>query len=126
MSFDAFKWARGQGGLSSNRKFVLLMIADHYNEADRCAWPSMSTLARETGMSRRSVVRCIADLEATGLLEAEQWINWDTGKQMANRYYLPQYDPESRRLKPTVAGVSGFGLEGRMEYERMDPDALYG
>ncbi|MGJ4843902.1 helix-turn-helix domain-containing protein [Leifsonia sp. Le1] len=115
MSFEAFRWAKSWGGLSTSRKFVLLMLADHYNEEAHRAWPSMQTLARETGMSRRSVVNCIATLEKEGLIEVEQWVDATTGKQMSNRYCLPWHDEESVRAETLPVRVyrtrSGSGWE---------------
>jgi biotin operon repressor len=118
MSFEAFKWAKSWDGLSSTRKFVLLMLADHYNEDVHRAWPSMQTLANETGMSRRSVVNCVATLEEMGLIEVEQWVDATTGKQMSNRYCLPWHDPASTRAEKLPVHVyAGFGVDGKWEYE---------
>jgi pyocin large subunit-like protein len=118
VSIDAYRWAKEQDGLSSNRKFVLLMVADFYSEDDHRAWPSMQTLARLTGMSRRTVIRCIDQLEDCGLIEVEPWINADTGKQMSNRYYMPQYDPWSRAADQLpVYAYAGFNNEGHMQYD---------
>lgn len=113
MSIEAFKWAktfdidrrplhrtsptanRPVMPSASNQKFVLLMIADYFNEKDLCAWPALSTLARDTGMSRTTVERCIRALEDQGLIEVEAVFKARTNERTASRYRLPLYNEAS-------------------------------
>ena len=92
MSMKAFRWAKTWNGLTPYEKFVLVMIADHYNDAVRRSWPSQLTLARETGMSPRSVARSVSALERNGLIEVEPWVNNSTGARLTKRYCLPFFD----------------------------------
>ncbi len=59
-------WAVSQR-LPSREKLTLLMLAN-YAGMDGVCWPSMSRLADECGMSRDSITRAIAELEARELL----------------------------------------------------------
>jgi hypothetical protein len=47
---------------------VLLALAEHADEAGVC-WPSLSRLAARAEVDRRTVTRCLAALEARGLLQ---------------------------------------------------------
>ena len=47
-------------------KFILTVIAHHFNEAVGQAWPSTSMLAKETGYDRRRVKRSLANLRRLG------------------------------------------------------------
>jgi hypothetical protein len=59
-------WAKPPVGGSP--LLVLLALADNASDDNRCAWPSIETLARKTCLSERSVQRALRDLEADGLL----------------------------------------------------------
>lgn len=46
---------------------VLLVLAIHCREEERReCWPSLATIAKEAGLSRRQVIRAIYELEAGG------------------------------------------------------------
>ena len=49
-------------------RLVLLTIAVHINPASNTAWPSLATIARETKLSTRQVIRIVKKLEASGEL----------------------------------------------------------
>lgn len=72
MSFEAMKWAKGISELSSSQKFVLIALSDFYNDAKRCAWPSIKRLMGYTNLSRRTVQRSLAELERQGLIKRRQ------------------------------------------------------
>lgn len=93
----AYRWALSWSGLSSPEKFVLVVIADHYNESAHRSWPSIERLARYTALGRSTVKRAIKRLEEEGLLEVEPWRRADTEQALNNRYCLPLFDPESIR-----------------------------
>jgi hypothetical protein len=52
-------------------RLVLLAIAVHINPSG-IAWPSFATLAVETKLSRRHVIRLVKRLEASGELDVER------------------------------------------------------
>ena len=71
-------------------KLVLLAIADHVNETreDKTAWPSLNTIARKTGMSRRGVYPVIDRLEEKGWLHVGRGGSPKGEKRESNQYLL--------------------------------------
>lgn len=69
---------------TSTVKMVLLKLADNSNDEGKC-WPSIDRIAHETGMSYRSVTRCLAELEQTNLIARVG--NWKAGKKH-NTYWI--------------------------------------
>ena len=67
MSTDATIWAWKQRDLSPSQKLVLLTMADRANEEHRC-WPSNVRMQADTGLDRKTIYGCIADMEKKGLL----------------------------------------------------------
>lgn len=94
MSLEAYKWAKTVEGISHSEKLLLIMIADHYSDELKRAWPSRETLARECCMSMRTVTRGIKSLEERGLIRVQRWINNENGHNLSNRYSLPIFDPQ--------------------------------
>ena len=70
MSFQAMAWAIKQP-LPTYEKFVLLALANYTNQDNQC-WPSIETLANDTGLSRTSVKTALKKLEATCVLTVEK------------------------------------------------------
>jgi hypothetical protein len=66
MSFQAMAWAVRQN-LPSREKLTLLMVANYADERGK-AWPSNSTLARDTGMTRKTVITSLKALAERELL----------------------------------------------------------
>lgn len=95
MSIEAYKWAKEIVGLSPLEKWLLVTIADYYNDKEKRAWPARTELSRRTGMSVRSITRQISSLESKGWILVERWFNNNTGKNLNNRYYLPKFDSSS-------------------------------
>jgi hypothetical protein len=52
-----------------SHRLVLIEIANHVNEKSGLAWPSQTTIALKTGLTRRWVNEVIADLVAVGELK---------------------------------------------------------
>lgn len=118
MSMEAYRWALTWTGISSSEKFVLVLIADHYNDKAHRSWPSIERLAKESQLHRSTVIRCIKSLQDEGLIEVEPWVRVDTGGALNNRYCLPLYDPKSQRAKNLpVRSFSAFDQNGRMEHD---------
>lgn len=67
MSRAARDWAWDCRGLTPAQRLVLLALAEHADEAGGC-WPSLSRLAARAEVDRRTVTRCLAALEARGLI----------------------------------------------------------
>lgn len=85
MSIRAIRWVWGHA-LPTTHKLVLLALADMADDAGRC-WPSVQTVAKQCGISTRSVRRILRDLEDKRLLTAESRQRQD-GSRTSNLYRL--------------------------------------
>jgi DNA-binding MarR family transcriptional regulator len=61
-------WAYRQRGLNPTAKFLLVTIANYADDDGMC-YPGIETLATDTCMGRRTVIRNIQELENKGYLE---------------------------------------------------------
>lgn len=52
-------------------RYVLLIMANYSNKEGYAVYPSVATIAAKTGLSERTVQRCIRELEAAGILTKE-------------------------------------------------------
>ena len=87
MSFDWYRWAKSQKGLSPPEKNVLVAIADRFNDEKGSAWPSQDKLAEDTSYSRATVHRACKSLKERGLLSWSK-IMRPSGHFSSNRYVL--------------------------------------
>lgn len=78
-------WAWGID-LPPPTKIVLLKLADRANDDGVC-WPGQASMAHDCGMSERSVMRHLADLEKRGLILIEHR-KGENGRQSTNLYHL--------------------------------------
>lgn len=53
------------------KKLVLLSLADQANDRDGYCWPTYETIAKRCGMSRRTVINTVAELELEGFIRRE-------------------------------------------------------
>jgi len=75
---DYFEYLRGirSASLSSKAKIVALMIASHYDfKTEVPAYPSLATIATESCLSVRSVIRARAELIEKGWLVSHRQYN---------------------------------------------------
>lgn len=84
MSFQAMTWAV-KAKLPTGEKIVLLMMAN-YADADGKCWPSLTTLSRDTGLSKSTVQRAIKSLVKQGLVKTEA--RTYRGRTISNVYKL--------------------------------------
>ena len=84
---DPRAWLRGVDCGSGSAKCVLLTLWLHSNEFGE-SWPSTSTLARETGYSRRTVCAALATLERLRLIQRQRRRREGTRKFQSTRYRL--------------------------------------
>ena len=85
MSWDDVRTAR-DAPLDPTASHVLLVIATHANRYGE-AWPSASTIARETHLHRVTVVSALRRIEAAGVVKVEKRIG------RATRYAFPANPP---------------------------------
>lgn len=85
MSFPALAWACEQE-LPAMQKIVLVCLAHRMNHKTRRCDPSMERLAKDAGMSLRSVVSGLAALEKSGKVKRE--LRAAGGMKVSNAYTL--------------------------------------
>jgi len=68
MSIEVMSWVWKKSKATGTDKFVLLAIADNAWDDGSNAWPSINTISRKTGLSTRTVQRCIQNLHDLGEL----------------------------------------------------------
>lgn len=68
MSIEVMSWVWKKSKATGTDKFVLLAIADNAWDDGSNAWPSVATISRKTGLSTRTVQRCIQNLHDLGEL----------------------------------------------------------
>lgn len=71
---------------------VYVCIVRHFNQKVGAAWPSMATIASETGMSRRRVITAVKQLEKLGLLRVEPRYH-ESGGKTSHHYMLVNVEP---------------------------------
>lgn len=70
MSYHLAAWAMDVD-VPPREKLLLILIASHANDEGEC-FPSQTTLAYRSGLSRRTVLRSLADLEERGIIARRQ------------------------------------------------------
>lgn len=85
-----FTWrsALCESGLPPTTRHVGLTLSLHMSERGDSAFPSVSTLAEETGLARRTVQRHLRALQDEGWIEPDGWASYKTvgGEQKTRRY----------------------------------------
>lgn len=71
MSIQAMAWAMAQQAVTNaSERHVLLCLANYADENGRGAFPSVSRLVRDTGLSERTIQYKLASLEQQGILSS--------------------------------------------------------
>ena len=89
--------------LSSNRKFILLELADHADPDGRHVFPSKGFIASRTGYSVRQIQRILHELEGLGLIEPVA--HRKGGRGMATEYDL-HLDPSTNEKAVKLSAFS--------------------
>ena len=84
MSIKAMTTVWDKSEQSGSSLLMLLAIADYAHDDGSNAWPSLSTLARKTRMSRRNAIRTIKKLEKAG----ELFVVRRGGEHKSNEYAI--------------------------------------
>jgi hypothetical protein len=88
MAWPFYEWAKDQSVKPAARKLILLLVADHANIDEGCAWPSLSYLAIESGLSERQVHAHIKALATEDKLIRIEKCKSKKGAYEYNRYWL--------------------------------------
>ena len=81
MAWPIVRWVMDNLGVGGNVKFVALVLANYANDKG-IAWPSVETLAKTTGLSRRQIQRILPQIEKAGLVK----ISPGGGRKRTYRY----------------------------------------
>jgi Helix-turn-helix domain len=96
MSISTVAQARSSSKSHGSARTLLLVIASHVNPDTCWAWPSLDTLARETGLQRRRTIDLIHLLEGLGELEVRR----GHGRGHVNFYRVHVTPEETVQLVP--------------------------
>jgi len=110
MSWEATSWVVKQDIHPSGKKFVLLMLA-RFADEDNVAFPGQKRLAKDTGLSERSVWKYLRALEDEGHITRQRRQRQD-GSRTSDEFTLNvQLAPDAskeiqtaNRVSPTRAG----------------------
>lgn len=112
MSIEVMSWVWKKSKATGTAKFVLLAIADNAWDDGTNAWPSITTISRKTGLSERTVQRCIQNL-----FDIDELRIFDRPGH-SNLYQVNMSDlPEVKPAKKHVANVTAIE---RVQAEKKD------
>jgi len=98
MSIEALNWAIRAAAPDPSSKLILILLANYANH-DGQAWPSLTTLATQSGLDRRTVMRKIGELIDAKLIEK-------TVNRRPNRLHDPTvYTLKGRGTTPLRVGA---------------------
>lgn len=105
MSLKWFKWAKTVSGLSSPEKFVLICLADFFNDNLGYAYPAQETIAEFTCLNRSTINRACKSLQRKG------FISWkhqhkDSGRYSSNKYILYRVE-DSHKVESNKSMLQG-------------------
>jgi hypothetical protein len=104
MSFEAMTWTLKQDDVLGNEKWVLFMLAyrDNPDEPHGC-FPSMRRIAKDCGIDKMTVQRCVRSLVKSGKISEEKR-KTPKGEPTSSRYTFPQvwlYAPRIQGVRAT-------------------------
>ena len=109
MSFQAMTWAITQR-IPASQKIVLIVLANYANEKGAC-WPSLQTIAKDAGISKRTAMRTVEKLIENKIISVKKRRR-STGNQTSSYYQilprfmvpikaeLDDYAPETNDIEP--------------------------
>jgi len=113
MSADARNWSYSWACRFPSHKAVLNVLADRFNDKYRCAWPSVPTMAANTGIASRTVQRAVRELEHDGFVIVVPMVRRGTRINVANLYRLPFFTEDAAVIpypewEPAARDVTGI------------------
>ena len=107
MSISTVAQVRSSSKSHGSARTLLLVIASHVNPDTGWAWPSLDTLARETGLQRRRTIDLIHLLEDIGELEVRR----GQGRGHVN-FYRVHITPEEKVQSVPAEKVQSSARKG--------------
>lgn len=99
--------AEPKNQLPPSSRFVALVVSTYMDANGENAWPSLSTIADNTGLSRRRVMEILNDIEASGWLVRERPPEEESQRNYTTTKYSCSYPPSALfRTTPSAAGRS--------------------
>ncbi len=78
---------------------TLMTIYSHRNNQTGLCFPSVSTIAKETGVNARTINRHLVSLKEKGFLDwTSGGVDPLTGATFSNSYTFPYFDKEAKRM----------------------------
>jgi hypothetical protein len=102
MSISTVAQVRSSSKSTRSARTLLLVIASHVNPDTGWAWPSLDTLAHETGLQRRRTIDLIHILERLGELEVRR----GQGRGHVNFYRVHVTPEEKVQSSPRKGAIS--------------------
>jgi Helix-turn-helix domain len=102
MSISTVAQVRTSSKSTRSARTLLLVIASHVNPDTGWAWPSLDTLAHETGLQRRRTIDLIHILERLGELEVRR----GQGRGHVNFYRVHVTPEETVQSSPKKGAIS--------------------
>lgn len=100
LSVQAISWVLEHSESRLGPRHVLISIANHAKSDGTGAWPSVSTISRESRLSEREVRYALRELEKSGELRTRQ----GKGPLGCNLYSLPMMGQSLQGQKTTRGG----------------------
>lgn len=97
---NSYTWRAGiiKSDLLSTTRHVLLTLSCHVNDAGESAYPSTALLAKETGLSERSVITHLSIAKDLGWLEVRK--HGLSGQSWARNEYYPRFPDDKKGTEP--------------------------
>jgi hypothetical protein len=126
MGDNCFSWVQliKKSDLPANAKYIALYLSTFMNLEQDIAWPSQSRISNETGLSTRTVIRYLQQLEAESWLICRKAAkSVDTGKQhyLHNEYLINVPEKVKQQIRDDIlapqikAGVTQVSSRGDKE-----------
>lgn len=119
MSIDATRWAWRQQGLRPSDKLVLLSMADRAGEDHTC-FPSKPRLEQDTGLDRKTIIKCWERLQESGLIHDTEKRVGHTGQVIVWQLNLEAEDSRERVPK-TVRSQKRDAFKGSQNSQQRVP-----
>ena len=115
MAWEIVKWVLDNPNVHGNVKLVAIVLANYTNDRG-LAWPSVETLAKMTGLSRRQIQRILPQIEKARLVK----ISTGGGRKRTHRYQFPSIGNHDNLSSFSHRNGDNLSKKGAM----MSPDPL--